>query len=99
MLYLSDAIKAEKMFKDVELKHLLPTFTKAEKHDVESYYAFSKVYEEEITEMFNKEFSKHPVFGPLLKALPKEIQDANNKETDRLLRLGLFENNWEPYIK
>jgi len=87
------------MFRNVDIKHLIPAFTEEGMRDVKNYFIFSQEHEKEVTEKFNKDFETHPVFGPLLKSMTKEFQEANNKENNRLLRLAIYENNWEPYIK
>jgi signal transduction histidine kinase len=87
------------MFHNFDFKHMLPSFSAKEKEDMKLYYAFSKEHEKEIQEKSLKEFQEHPIFGPLIKNIPQEIREANNKESDALLRAAIFEDNWEPYIK
>src|ERR1700751_5230127 len=87
------------MFKNFDFTHLLPTFSPKEFEDIKAYYAFSKEYEKVVLEKADKELRAHPVIGPIMKSIPQEVQDANNKETDRLLREAIFDGKWEPYIK
>ncbi|HXU27322.1 MAG TPA: ATP-binding protein [Bacteroidia bacterium] len=87
------------MFQNFDFKHMLPVFSEKEKEDIRIYYAFSKEHEKEIQKKSLKEFEKHPIFGPLIKNIPKEVRDANNKESDKLLHEAIFEGVWEPYIK
>src|ERR1700749_982841 len=87
------------MFHNFNFKHILPTFSDKEKEDIKLYYAFSKEHEKEIQKKSLKEFENHPIFGNLIKNIPKEIREANNKESDALLRAAIFEDVWEPYIK
>ncbi|HTA61760.1 MAG TPA: ATP-binding protein [Bacteroidia bacterium] len=87
------------MFQNLDFKHMSPMFSEKEKEDIRLYYAFSKEYEKEIQEKSLKEFEAHPIFGPLIKNIPQEVREANNKQSDTLLREAIFENTWEPYIK
>jgi signal transduction histidine kinase len=86
------------MLRNFDLEHITPVLSKKELEDIKEYYHFSIATRDEITEKFNEEFKEHPIFGPLLKSMTKEQQEANNKENDRLLYLAVFENNWEPYV-
>lgn len=87
------------MFQDFNFKHMLPAFTQKEKEDMRLYYAFSKEYEKEIQQKSLDEFKDHPIFGPLIKNIPQDVREANNKESDKLLHAAIFEDVWEPYIK
>jgi signal transduction histidine kinase len=86
------------MSQKFELSHLLPKFSENEQKDIEIYYAFSKEVEKEVQEKSMVEYLKHPVIGPLVKSIPKEVQEANNKTSDLMLRDAIFEHKWEPYI-
>ena len=86
------------MLRNFDLEHITPVLSKKELEDVKEYYHFCIATRDEITEKFNEEFKEHPIFGPLLKSMTKEQQEANNKENDRLLHLAVFENNWDPYV-
>lgn len=87
------------MFQNFDFKHMLPAFSDKEKEDIKIYYAFSKEHEKEIQEKSLKEFENHPIFGPLIKNMPQEVREANNRESDELLRAAVFEDVWQPYIK
>ena len=87
------------MFQNFDFNHVLPMFSDKEKEDIKIYYAFSKEHEKESQEKSLKEFENHPIFGPLIKNIPQDIRDANNKKSDELLRAAIFENIWEPYVK
>ena len=87
------------MFQNFDFKHMLPSFSDKEKEDIRIYYTFSKEHEKEIQKKSLKEFENHAIFGPLIKNVPQEVREANNKESDALLRAAIFEEIWEPYIK
>lgn len=89
----------EIMFRNFDFKQLVPVFSEKEKSDIKLYYAFSKEYEKLFEEQASRDFENHPVLGSIIKSIPKEVQEANNKESDRLLREAIFEDKWEPYIK
>lgn len=87
------------MLRNLNIQPLLPHFSENEKQEVRQYYDFSKKYEAELQQASMHEFEAHPVLGPLIKSMPKEAQEANNRESDRLLREAVFEDKWEPYIR
>lgn len=87
------------MFRNFDFKVFIPHFSSDEQRDMKVYYEFSKEYEKSIQEESQKEFEEHPVIGPIIKSIPKEVQETNNKESDKLLYAAVFEDKWEPYIK
>ncbi|MGZ3862213.1 MAG: sensor histidine kinase [Bacteroidia bacterium] len=87
------------MFRNFDFSKLRPVFSEKEKNDIKLYYAFSKEYEKIFEEQATKDFENHPILGSIIRSIPKEVQEANNKESDRLLREAIFDDKWEPYIK
>lgn len=77
---------------------LVPAITTEEAKQLKAYYPFYREVEPFIQEEAEKILSPHPFWGPVLKSIPKDVRDKQNKISSELQRDAIFNNNWEPYI-
>lgn len=78
---------------------LVPTLTKEERQEILAYYVVNEKYEKEIAEIALKDLEKHPVFGELIRSIPEEMREAQNKISRQLQRDAIVNDNWIPYIE
>jgi signal transduction histidine kinase len=83
---------------DTTLKKLIPVLTRQERDEILLYFHTMEKYQEEIADLFNKDLINHPVFGPLIKDIPKEIAEERSKFSNQLQKDALENENWEPYV-
>ncbi len=82
-----------------EFDKLIPNLSEAERNDI---IAYRKVYEpqvERIRQESKKNFENHPIFGPLLKSIPEDLQNKMNEHSRKLENDAIYNNNWGPYTQ
>lgn len=52
-----------------------------------------------VTQVILQSFTHHPVLGPLMQSLPKEVQEQDQKRSYDQLKLALTEGQWLPYLE
>jgi signal transduction histidine kinase len=80
-------------------KRLIPVLNETEKSEMAAYHLASVKYQKELQEIFIKDLSDHPVWGALIKSIPKEVSDAKNKISQDLQHKAVMEGEWQPYIE
>lgn len=80
------------------LKKLIPVLTKQERDEMLLYFRTMEIFQKEIADTFNKELINHPVFGPMIKDIPKEIAEERSKFSMQLQKDALENDNWVPYV-
>lgn len=80
------------------LTSLRPNFTEADIIGMKNYFDISYKYKEDLDNDMMPVLRKHPVFGPLIEAIPEETRLARDEQSKQLLYKGIFENNWDPYM-
>lgn len=80
------------------LTKLIPVLSQQEKDEILSYFHTMEKYQKEISDMANKDLINHPVFGPLIKDIPKEIAEERSKFSNQLQKDALENDNWVPYV-
>jgi len=80
------------------LKNLIPTLSEKEKQEIHAYYVVYEKYSEEFSAKATEDLKDHPVFGKLIRDIPKEVSEANNKVSSELQKDAIINNNWQPYI-
>jgi len=81
------------------VKNLVPVLSKGEKQEIVSYYRAYEKHEAEITELATEELKDHPVFGKLIRDIPKDVAEAQNKISQQLQKDAIMNNNWQPFIE
>lgn len=51
-----------------------------------------------MNETLLKDLESDPEWGPIIRAIPKEVQDAQNRTSLELLRRAILDNDWEPLL-
>jgi signal transduction histidine kinase len=80
-------------------QRLIPVLNETEKSEMLAYHVASVKYTKELQEVFIKDMSDHPVWGPLIKSIPKDISEAKNKISQELQHKAIVEGEWLPYIE
>ena len=82
-----------------EIKKLIPVLSKKERQEIVAYYTVYEKYEQEFSKQATKDLENHPVFGKIIKDIPKEVSTANNKVSRDLQKDAIINDNWQPYIE
>ena len=81
------------------MKKLIPVLSKKEKQEIFAYYTVYEKYEEEFSKKATEDLINHPVFGELIRDIPKEVSAARNKLSRELQKDAIINDNWQPYIE
>ena len=81
------------------IEKLIPALSIKEKQDILGYFAVYDKYADAFSEKATEDLKDHPVFGKLIREIPKEISDARNKLSKDLQKDAIINNNWFPYIE
>lgn len=80
------------------MKKLIPVLSKKEKQEILAYYTVYEKYEEEFFKKATEDLKDHPIFGKLIRDIPKEVSEASNKLSRELQKDAILNDNWQPYI-
>jgi signal transduction histidine kinase len=78
---------------------LIPVLSEQDRMEILAYFSALDKYSEEVSERFRLDLMDHPIFGRLIKDIPKEVSDAQNKFNRALQKDAIENNNWRPYIE
>jgi signal transduction histidine kinase len=80
------------------IESLVPHFSESSKADMKVFMEFMEFYKEEL---FNYVLlnSDNPRLNNVLGSLPKEILHQQQLYSDKVQRLAVFEDDWEPFIE
>ena len=78
---------------------LIPILTKQEKQEIVTYYTVYEKYADEFSKKATEDLKDHPVFGKLIRDIPKDVSEANDKLSRELQKDAIINNNWQPYIE
>lgn len=81
------------------MKELIPVLSKKEKQEIFAYYTVYEKYEEEFSKKATEDLKVHPVFGELIRDIPKEVSAARNKLSRELQKDAITNDNWQPYLE
>lgn len=81
------------------IKKLIPVLSKKEKQEIFAYYTVYEKYEEEFSKKATEDLKNHPIFGELIRVIPKEVSEARNKLSRELQKDAIINDNWQPYIE
>ncbi len=81
------------------VKKLIPALTLKEREEILAYYTVYEKYSKEFSEKATEDLKDHPVFGQLIKSIPKEVLEANNKMSMALQKDAILNDKWQPYIE
>lgn len=77
---------------------LRPKFEEEDIAGMKNYYEISYKYQQELEDDMMPTLREHPVFGPMIEAIPEEARKARDAHSKELLYKGIYENNWDPYM-
>src|SRR5680860_47387 len=86
-------------FNKDHIKNLIPVLSKKEKQEMVSYYTVYEKYADEFSKKATEDLKDHPVFGKLIRDIPKEVAAANDKLSRELQNDAIMNDNWQPYIE
>ena len=81
------------------IEKLIPILSKVQKQEMLAYYAIYEKYENAFTQKIMEDINDHPVFGKLIRDIPKEVSEAQNKLSRELQKDAIMNDNWRPYIE
>lgn len=81
------------------IKNLIPVLSEKEKQDVLAYDIIYEKYSEEFSLKATEDLKNHPVFGKLIRDIPKEVSEAKNKVSRALQKDAIVNGNWQPYVE
>jgi signal transduction histidine kinase len=81
------------------IARLIPVLTPEDKRDILAYFTALDKYSEEVSDRFREDLMDHPVFGQLIRDIPKEVQEAQGKYNRALQEDAIVNDNWRPYIE
>lgn len=80
-------------------EQLIPVLSEKEKQQMVAYYTVYEKYAEEFSRKATEDLQDHPVFGKLIRGIPKEVAAANDKLSRALQKDAIINENWGPYIE
>jgi len=84
--------------KDIVNK-LKPVLSKKEREEIISYFNVYLKYEKDFSEKAREDLKDHPVFGKLIRDIPREVSEAGNRVSQALQKDAILNDNWIPYIE
>lgn len=81
------------------VENLIPVLSQKEKQEMVAYYTVYEKYADEFSIKATEDLKNHPIFGKLIKDIPKEVAVANNKLSRELKKDAILNDNWQPYIE
>jgi PAS domain S-box-containing protein len=81
------------------IERLIPVLSTKDREDIMAYFTVAEKYSEELSKRITEELKDHPIFGRLIKDIPKEVSDAMNKLNRALQADAILNDNWRPYIE
>ncbi|MBK5214989.1 MAG: PAS domain-containing protein [Flavobacteriaceae bacterium] len=80
------------------IKNLIPALSEKEKQEIQAYYTVYEKYADDFSEKATEDLKDHPVFGKIVRDIPKDISAARNKLSRDLQKDAIINDNWQPYI-
>lgn len=78
---------------------LIPVLSEMDKQEMIAYYTVYEKYADEFSEKATEDLKDHPVFGKLIRDIPKEVSVARDKLSRKLQKDAIINDNWGPYIE
>jgi PAS domain S-box-containing protein len=82
-----------------DIEKLIPVLTSAQKQEIYAYYAVYEKYEEAFRDKIVEDLKDHPVFGKLIREIPKEVSEQQSKVSRALQKDAIMNDNWRPYMQ
>jgi len=83
----------------IQVKSLVPVITESELQNIITYYELNKLHSKEYEEEALAEFTKHPIWGPIISQMSPEMMEQQNKYSQALQESAIYENKWLPYLE
>lgn len=77
----------------------IPVLSITQEKEIMAYYVVFEKYADVLTKKLTEDLQNHPVFGKLIKGMPKEVLEAQNKVSRELQEDAIINGNWQPYIE
>jgi len=81
------------------MKKLTPVLSEKEKQEIFAYYTVYEKSEEEFSKKTTEDLKDNPIFGELIRDIPKEVSATRNKLSRELQKDAIMNDNWQPYIE
>jgi signal transduction histidine kinase len=78
---------------------LIPVLSEQDQMEILTYFNALDKYSDELSERLRVDLMDHPIFGRLIKDIPKEVSDAQSRFNRALQKDAIENNNWRPYIE
>ncbi|HYG37308.1 MAG TPA: ATP-binding protein [Cytophagales bacterium] len=88
----------ENFYKYLE-NHLVSSLSEDELDTMRMYFSFYEKRENDINEWMERDLKDHPVFGLLLRNMPKNSLEKIRRTAIELQYNAIFNNDWQPYIE
>ena len=82
-----------------QMEKLIPVLSQMEKQNILAYYTVYEKYADDFTEKATEDLKDHPVFGKLIRDIPKDVSETRNKLSQELQKDAIINANWQPYIE
>lgn len=79
--------------------NLIPVLSEMDKQEMVAYYTVYEKYADVFSEKATEDLKDHPVFGKLIRDIPKEVSVARDKLSRELQKDAILNDNWVPYIE
>jgi PAS domain S-box-containing protein len=76
----------------------IPRLSPEERKNIETYLNITRKYKDEINELALEDLNDHPIWGPIIKQMPKEMMDARNDLSYNLQIGAVVRDEWEAYL-
>lgn len=83
----------------IQVKSLVPVISESELRNIITYYELNKLHSKEYEEEALAEFTKHPIWGPIIAQMSPEMMEQQNKYSQALQEGAIYENKWLPYLE
>ncbi len=81
------------------MEKLIPVLSEKEKDGMVAYYTTFEKYADTFSQKAREDLNDHPVIGKLIRGIPKDVSDANDKLSRALQRDAIVNNNWKPFVE
>lgn len=77
----------------------LPKFSEHDLKVLRKYFQINERYRESLNNELQKNLQSHPVFGPMMRQMPPEVQKARQEHSLQLQHDAIYDGKWEEYSK
>src|SRR2546425_6060350 len=78
--------------------HAPPDLTSADRQSLRDLWNVYDGHFDQISQEAEQALADDPEFGPLIRSIPREVQEEQSRRSRELLRGAMVEGHWEPYL-